>query len=79
MPSGYNEWRKRIEVKLSQSAQKGKANEQLIGEFSSLFRMPSAAVSIESGSLNSKKTVMIRDIGRERVLAVIGRALGVTD
>ena len=75
VPSGYNEWRKRIEVKLSQNAQKGKANEQLIGEIASLFRLPGSAVSIESGSLNSKKTVMIRDIGRDRVLDVIGRAL----
>lgn len=70
VPSGYNEWRKRIEVKLSQNAQKGKANEQLIGEISSLFRIPSSRVSIESGSLNSKKTVMIKDISRDDVIEI---------
>jgi len=30
VPSGYNPWRKRIEVRLSREAQKGKANQQLI-------------------------------------------------
>ena len=75
VPSGYNEWRKRIEVKLSQNAQKGKANEQLIGEISSLFRIPGSRVSIESGSLNSKKTVMIKDIGRNDVIEVFRKML----
>jgi uncharacterized protein (TIGR00251 family) len=67
IPSGYNEWRKRIEVKLSEAAQKGKANEQLIEQFALLFKIPAACVSLESGPANSKKTIRIADISLEDV------------
>ncbi|MCL2142599.1 MAG: DUF167 domain-containing protein [Methanimicrococcus sp.] len=65
IPSGYNEWRKRIEVKLSEAAQKGKANEQLIEQFAILFNISSAYVSLENGWTNSKKTLRIDGISLE--------------
>jgi len=52
---GYNPWRKRIEVRLSERAQKGKANEQLISFISDLFNVNSRDVRIITGSTNSKK------------------------
>lgn len=59
VPSGYNEWRKRIEVKITQAAQKGKANEQIIEEMSALFKISGSRVSIDNGMTSSKKTVRI--------------------
>lgn len=59
VPSGYNEWRKRIEVKITQAAQKGKANEQIIEEVSALFNISMSRVSIENGMTSSKKTVRV--------------------
>jgi len=56
---GYNPWRKRIEVRLSERAQKGKANEQLISFISDLFNVNSRDVRIITGSTNSKKSVLI--------------------
>jgi len=56
---GYNPWRKRIEVRLSERAQKGKANEQLISFISDLFNVNSRDVKIITGSTNSKKSVLI--------------------
>ncbi len=56
---GYNPWRKRIEVRLSERAQKGKANEQLISFISDLFNVNSRDVRIITGSANSKKSVLI--------------------
>ncbi len=56
---GYNPWRKRIEVRLSERAQKGKANEQLISFISGLFNVNSRDVRIITGSTNSKKSVLI--------------------
>ena len=56
---GYNPWRKRIEVRLSERAQKGKANEQLISFISDLFNVNSRNVRIITGSTNSKKSVLI--------------------
>ncbi len=37
VPSGYNEWRKRIEARLKAPPEKGKANEELIKALSELF------------------------------------------
>ncbi|MBZ3935798.1 DUF167 domain-containing protein [Methanimicrococcus blatticola] len=59
VPSGYNEWRKRIEVKITQAAQKGKANEQIVEEMAALFNISMSRVSIENGMTSSKKTVRI--------------------
>lgn len=62
VPSGYNEWRKRIEVKITQAAQKGKANEQIVEEMAALFNISMSRVSIENGMTSSKKTVRIDGI-----------------
>ena len=75
IPSGYNEWRKRIEVKLSEAAQKGKANEQLIEQFAILFNIPSARVSLENGWTNSKKTIRIDGISLEEAKYVFEKKL----
>ena len=56
---GYNPWRKRIEVRLSERAQKGKANEQLISFLSDLFHVNSRDVRIITGLANSKKSLLI--------------------
>lgn len=56
---GYNPWRKRIEVRLSERAQKGKANEQLISFLSDLFYVNSRDVRIITGLTNSKKSLLI--------------------
>ena len=59
VPSGYNLWRKRVEVRLSQNAQKGRANEQLIGAMADLFGSRASDISIVNGMHNSKKSVLI--------------------
>jgi uncharacterized protein (TIGR00251 family) len=56
---GYNPWRKRIEVRIAQRAQKGKANAELISFFSTLFNVHSKNIEIISGMTSSKKSVMI--------------------
>ena len=56
---GYNPWRKRIEVRLSERARKGKANEQLISFLSDLFHVNSRDVRIITGLTNSKKSLLI--------------------
>jgi uncharacterized protein (TIGR00251 family) len=68
---GYNPWRRRIEVKLSERAEKGKANEQLIYFFSELFNVNSRNIQILTGSMNSKKSVMIIGAKSEDILKVL--------
>jgi uncharacterized protein len=75
VPSGYNEWRRRIEVKLTKNAQKGKANEQLIESFSELFGISSSEVQINSGATNSKKSLLIKGVSYQRAVSVLGARL----
>lgn len=75
VPSGYNEWRKRIEVKLTKNAQKGKANEQLIESLAGFFGISSSSIMIISGATSSKKSVLIKGISYEQAVSVFGSRL----
>lgn len=70
---GYNPWRKRIEVKLSERAQKGKANAELVSFLSGLFQVNSTNVRIVKGLTSSKKTVKIIHAKAEDILKILGK------
>ena len=70
---GYNPWRKRIEIRLSERAQKGKANAELMSFLSDLFKVHSRNVEIISGSTNSKKSVKIIQAQAEDILKILNR------
>ncbi len=70
---GYNPWRKRIEIRLSERAQKGRANAELVSFLSGLFKVNSGNVRIISGLTNSKKSVMIAGMDANEVLKVLTR------
>jgi uncharacterized protein (TIGR00251 family) len=70
---GYNEWRKRIEVRVAQRAQKGKANGELISFLSNLFNINSKNIEIISGLTSSKKSVMILQKKPEEILEILSR------
>lgn len=72
VPSGYNPWRKRIEVRLSRDAQKGKANQQLIKELSAMLGIKENDVTLISGHTAHKKTVHVRGMNSEQVLKLMG-------
>lgn len=71
VPSGYNEWRKRIEAKLKAPPEKGKANEELVGALSDLFGVPESSIEIASGATNSRKSILIRGMTRESIINVL--------
>ena len=75
IPSGYNQWRKRIEVKLSQNAQKGRANDQLIENLSTLLDLGSANIIIAGGAKSTKKSVLVRGMDYEDVVSVMSSRL----
>ena len=68
---GYNPWRKRIEIRLSERAQKGKANEQLISFLSDLFHVNSRDIRIITGSTNSKKSLLIVGAKMPEILNIL--------
>lgn len=75
VPSGYNEWRKRIEVKLTKNAQKGKANEQLVECLAELFEISSSNILISSGATSSKKSLLIKGISYKQAVSIFGARL----
>ncbi|WP_342305984.1 DUF167 family protein [Methanolobus sp. ZRKC5] len=75
VPSGYNLWRKRIEVRLSQNAQKGKANEQLVASLVDLFQLRSADISIVNGMHNSKKSLLLENVEYNTVINILEKKL----
>lgn len=75
VPSGYNLWRKRIEVRLSQDAQKGKANEQLITSLAGLFQLRSDNISIVNGMHNSKKSIFLENLEYNTVIKILEKKL----
>ncbi len=68
---GYNPWRRRIEIRLSEKAEKGRANDQLVSFFSGLFSVNSRDIQIIKGLTNSKKSVMIIGAKEEDILKVL--------
>lgn len=75
VPSGYNEWRKRIEVKLTKNAQKGKANEQLVECLADLFGISSSNILINSGATSSKKSLLLKGVSYKKAVSVFGAYL----
>lgn len=71
VPSGYNTWRKRIEVRLSEPAQKGKANQQLLGFLAAVLGVKASEVSLVSGLTAHRKTVHVRGMNVEQVIELL--------
>ena len=69
----YNEWRKRIEVKIRSPTQKGEANREIIREFSETFGRD---VEIVSGQKSRQKTIRIQGMGRDLFLKMISEKFG---
>jgi uncharacterized protein (TIGR00251 family) len=70
VPNGYNEWRKRIEVKITKNAHKGKANEQLVECFAALFGISNSDIRIFSGKTSSKKSLLIKRISYKQAVSI---------
>jgi uncharacterized protein (TIGR00251 family) len=76
VPSGYNQWRKRIEAKIRAPPDKGKANDELINALSDLFGVPAKDIEITSGATSSRKSILIRNISATDATKVLGDRLG---
>lgn len=68
--SGYNEWRGEIEVRITSIPQKGKANKELIKEFSKLTK---SHVEIVSGFKSQHKTLKIDNISKSDFLNILNK------
>lgn len=66
--AGYNEWRERIEIRLKSPPLKGKANKEIINEFSKLTKKD---VEIISGLKSQHKTLKIYNISKSKFLDIL--------
>jgi hypothetical protein len=71
VPSGYNEWRGRIEAKLKAPPEKGRANEELLRALSGLFNVPVSQISIISGATDSRKSIKVIGLAREDAIKTL--------
>lgn len=65
---GYNEWRKTLEVKIKSPPTKGKANKEIMKEFSNLTGHPAEIVS---GHKSRQKTLKISSIDDKTFLNIL--------
>lgn len=68
----YNNWRKSFEIKIKAIPQKGKANKEIINQFS---KLTSRRVEIISGHKSHRKTLKIFDINDEDLLKLIEKEI----
>lgn len=71
--SDFNDWRNRIEIRIKQVPQKGKANKEICREMSKIF---DCDVAIFKGDKSSQKTLVFRDSSKEDILNRFSEILG---
>ena len=66
--SGYNEWRETFEIKIKAAPHKGKANKEIIKEFSKITK---THVEILSGLKSHQKTLKISHVSKNELLDIL--------
>ena len=61
-PSGYNKWRKRIEIRICSSVKDNKAKKEIIKTIANHFNKSYRKISIISGGKKREKKILIEDI-----------------
>ncbi len=72
---GYNAWRRTIIVRVTERAQFGKANTQLIRYLAQLFARPVKDVVLVSGHTRTRKVVLLSNAVAEEVESIIAKAI----
>lgn len=65
---GYNQWREKIEIRIKSVPQKGKANKEIINEFS---KLTGSQVEIISGLKSQHKTLKLYNISKLKFLDIL--------
>lgn len=71
IPSGFNPWRRSLEARLTEKPTRGKANAQLTRELASLLNVPGDRVAVIGGQKSSRKTVLVKGVEVENVVACL--------
>jgi uncharacterized protein (TIGR00251 family) len=74
-PAGYNNWRKRIEIKIISEAKENKANKEVIRTLATYFQIAEKNVSIVRGDKSREKGIVIKHISTEEIIHKIRESL----
>jgi uncharacterized protein (TIGR00251 family) len=74
-PSGFDNWRKSIEIKVKAKAKDNKANIEVIEKLASFFNISSKNINIIAGQKSREKIVSIQDIELKKVCSKIEDSL----
>jgi uncharacterized protein (TIGR00251 family) len=74
-PAGFNPWRGRIGIRVRAPAQEGRANQEVVASVAAFFRVPAARVAVESGHLDSRKSLLVMGLGKGDAEALLAGAL----
>jgi uncharacterized protein (TIGR00251 family) len=72
---GYNAWRQTVIVRVTERAQFGKANTQLIRYLARLFERQAKDVILVSGHTSTRKVVLLPNAVAEEVESIITKAI----
>lgn len=72
-PVGFNEWRKRLEARVTAPPENGEANQELVALVAAYFGLPASAVQVTAGHTARRKTLLVRGLKVEDALAELAR------
>ncbi|MBI2077482.1 MAG: YggU family protein [Euryarchaeota archaeon] len=76
VPSGYNEWRGRIQARVQARPQAGEANEALLAAFASTLGIPRSRLSIADGATSRRKRVHVQGLPVDELHRILEEVLG---
>jgi uncharacterized protein (TIGR00251 family) len=74
-PAGFNNWRNRIEVKVTAKAKDNKANLEVVKIIAKFFNISIKNVSIIHGKKSRDKTVSLIDVSVNEVIKMLKESL----
>lgn len=67
-PAGYNQWRKRVEIKVCSEAKENKANKEVIKTIAEYFNKSAKDVSVVSGEKSREKTLLVEGVSVDKIM-----------
>jgi len=74
-PTGYNEWRKTLEMSVKGKAENNKANLEVLKEISRFFNTPFSKISITAGKTSREKIISLQTLSQQQVIQKISEHL----
>jgi len=68
VPSGFNQWRRSLEAKLTERPERGHANAQLENVLAQILDLPRSSVCVVSGHKSHRKVVHVKGVDLDYII-----------